>query len=59
MEDMREYENHDTGGKALARREFVTVDGVSFTVTAYSEWKNGTSLKIYNIEQECIKRKLF
>uniref|UniRef100_A0A672N1X1 hyaluronoglucosaminidase n=1 Tax=Sinocyclocheilus grahami TaxID=75366 RepID=A0A672N1X1_SINGR len=40
-EDVREHENHDTGGKALARREFVTVDGVGFTVTAYSEWKNG------------------
>uniref|UniRef100_A0A673JNX2 G8 domain-containing protein n=1 Tax=Sinocyclocheilus rhinocerous TaxID=307959 RepID=A0A673JNX2_9TELE len=38
---VREHENHDTGGKALARREFVTVDGVGFTVTAYSEWKNG------------------
>lgn len=44
MEDVREHENHDTGGKALARHEFVTVDGVGFTVTAYSEWKNGTSL---------------
>uniref|UniRef100_A0A673M7K3 hyaluronoglucosaminidase n=1 Tax=Sinocyclocheilus rhinocerous TaxID=307959 RepID=A0A673M7K3_9TELE len=40
-EDVREHENHDTGGKALARREFITVDGVGFTVTAYSEWKNG------------------
>uniref|UniRef100_A0A8C2DI73 Cell migration inducing hyaluronidase 2 n=1 Tax=Cyprinus carpio TaxID=7962 RepID=A0A8C2DI73_CYPCA len=40
-EDVREHENHDTGGKALARRDFVTVDGVGFTVTAYSEWKNG------------------
>ncbi|XP_043095672.1 cell surface hyaluronidase [Puntigrus tetrazona] len=40
-EDVREHENHDTGGKALARKEFVTVDGVGFTVTAYSEWKNG------------------
>lgn len=41
-EDVREHENHDTGGKALARRDFVTVDGVGFTVTAYSEWSNGT-----------------
>ncbi|KAG1958379.1 cell surface hyaluronidase [Pimephales promelas] len=40
-EDVREHENHDTGGKALARRDFVTVDGVGFTVTAYSEWSNG------------------
>lgn len=37
-EDVREHENHDTGGKALARREFVTVDGVRFFVSAYSEW---------------------
>uniref|UniRef100_A0AAY4CTU2 G8 domain-containing protein n=1 Tax=Denticeps clupeoides TaxID=299321 RepID=A0AAY4CTU2_9TELE len=40
-EDTREHENHDTGGKALARRDFVTVDGVRFSVTAYSEWRNG------------------
>ncbi|MCJ8746697.1 hypothetical protein PDJAM_G00144710 [Pangasius djambal] len=40
-EDVREHENHDTGGKALARREFVTVDGVRFFVSAYSEWWNG------------------
>uniref|UniRef100_A0A7N8YHJ8 Cell migration inducing hyaluronidase 2 n=1 Tax=Mastacembelus armatus TaxID=205130 RepID=A0A7N8YHJ8_9TELE len=26
---------------SLARRNFTTVDGVSFSVTAYSEWKNG------------------
>ncbi|KAG5281159.1 hypothetical protein AALO_G00068060 [Alosa alosa] len=40
-EDVREHENHDTSGKALARRDFVTVDGVRFSVTAYSEWRNG------------------
>ena len=40
-EDVREHENHDTGGRALARRNFSTVDGVGFSVTAYSEWKNG------------------
>uniref|UniRef100_A0A672JFI2 G8 domain-containing protein n=1 Tax=Salarias fasciatus TaxID=181472 RepID=A0A672JFI2_SALFA len=40
-EDVREHENHDTGGRAVARRNFTTVDGVGFTVTAYSEWKNG------------------
>lgn len=40
-EDVREHENHDTGGRALARRNFTTVDGVAFSVTAYSEWKNG------------------
>lgn len=40
-EDVREHENHDTGGRALARRYFTTVDGVGFSVTAYSEWKNG------------------
>lgn len=41
-EDVREHENHDTGGRALASRNFTTVDGVGFSVTAYSEWKNGT-----------------
>uniref|UniRef100_A0AAZ3QD24 hyaluronoglucosaminidase n=1 Tax=Oncorhynchus tshawytscha TaxID=74940 RepID=A0AAZ3QD24_ONCTS len=40
-EDVREHENHDTGGKALARKNFSTVDGVGFSVTAYSEWRNG------------------
>lgn len=40
-EEVREHENHDTGGRALARRNFTTVDGVGFSVTAYSEWKNG------------------
>lgn len=40
-EDVKEHENLDTGGRALARRNFTTVDGVGFSVTAYSEWKNG------------------
>ncbi|XP_029017539.1 cell surface hyaluronidase isoform X2 [Betta splendens] len=40
-EEVREHENHDTGGRALARRNFTTVDGVGFSVTAYSEWKTG------------------
>lgn len=40
-EDVREHENHDTGGRALASRNFTTMDGVGFSVTAYSEWKNG------------------
>uniref|UniRef100_A0A8C8IEH6 hyaluronoglucosaminidase n=1 Tax=Oncorhynchus tshawytscha TaxID=74940 RepID=A0A8C8IEH6_ONCTS len=39
-EAVREHENHDTGGKALAHQNFTTVDGVGFSVTAYSEWKN-------------------
>uniref|UniRef100_H3B0G9 Cell migration inducing hyaluronidase 2 n=1 Tax=Latimeria chalumnae TaxID=7897 RepID=H3B0G9_LATCH len=40
-EEVRDYENHSTGGKALARRQFVTVDGVKFAVLAYSEWSEG------------------
>lgn len=40
-EDVREHENHDTGGRAVARRNFTTPDGIRFAVTAYSEWKNG------------------
>uniref|UniRef100_A0A674MNE0 Cell migration inducing hyaluronidase 2 n=1 Tax=Takifugu rubripes TaxID=31033 RepID=A0A674MNE0_TAKRU len=40
-EDVREHENHDTRGRALASRTFSTVEGVAFSVTAYSEWKNG------------------
>ncbi|XP_064435826.1 inactive cell surface hyaluronidase CEMIP2 isoform X2 [Mirounga angustirostris] len=37
-ESVRNYENHSSGGKALAQREFYTVDGQKFTVIAYSEW---------------------
>lgn len=40
-ESVREHENHDTGGRAVARRDFTTVDGDAFSVTAYSEWKTG------------------
>lgn len=42
-EDVREHENLNTGGRALATRNFTTVDGVEFSVSAYSEWKNGES----------------
>lgn len=38
---MRDYENHSTGGKALAQKEFFTVDGQKFVVRAYSEWNDG------------------
>uniref|UniRef100_A0A8C5V5C2 hyaluronoglucosaminidase n=1 Tax=Microcebus murinus TaxID=30608 RepID=A0A8C5V5C2_MICMU len=37
-ESVRNYENHSSGGKALAQREFYTIDGQKFSVTAYSEW---------------------
>uniref|UniRef100_A0A2K5QZ42 hyaluronoglucosaminidase n=1 Tax=Cebus imitator TaxID=2715852 RepID=A0A2K5QZ42_CEBIM len=37
-ESVRNYENHSSGGRALAQREFYTVDGQKFSVTAYSEW---------------------
>ncbi|XP_008047252.1 transmembrane protein 2 isoform X2 [Carlito syrichta] len=37
-ESVRNYENHSSGGKALAQRKFYTVDGQKFSVTAYSEW---------------------
>uniref|UniRef100_A0AAY4CSC1 hyaluronoglucosaminidase n=1 Tax=Denticeps clupeoides TaxID=299321 RepID=A0AAY4CSC1_9TELE len=49
-EDTREHENHDTGGKALARRDFVTVDGVRFSVTAYSEWRNGFPVSGFQVD---------
>lgn len=42
-EDVREHENLNTGGRALATRNFTTVEGVDFSVSAYSEWKNGES----------------
>ena len=40
-ESVRDYENHSTGGKALAQKEFLTVDGQKFVVRAYSEWNDG------------------
>ncbi|XP_074022011.1 cell surface hyaluronidase CEMIP2 isoform X2 [Numenius arquata] len=39
-ESVRNYENHSTGGKALAQKEFFTVDGQKFVVKAYSEWND-------------------
>ncbi|KAL0979652.1 hypothetical protein UPYG_G00187820 [Umbra pygmaea] len=49
-EEVREHENHDTGGKALARLNFTTVDGVGFSVTAYSEWKEGFPITGFHID---------
>ncbi|XP_074525918.1 cell surface hyaluronidase [Halichoeres trimaculatus] len=49
-EDVKEHENHDTGGRALARRNFSTVDGVGFSVTAYSEWKNGFPISGFQVD---------
>lgn len=49
-EDVREHENHDTGGRALARQNFSTVDGVGFSVTAYSEWKNGFPISGFQVD---------
>uniref|UniRef100_A0A3B4AE25 hyaluronoglucosaminidase n=1 Tax=Periophthalmus magnuspinnatus TaxID=409849 RepID=A0A3B4AE25_9GOBI len=39
-EDVKEHENHETAGQAWATRNFTTVNGVGFSVSAYSEWKN-------------------
>ncbi|XP_034884957.1 cell surface hyaluronidase isoform X2 [Mirounga leonina] len=49
-ESVRNYENHSSGGKALAQREFYTVDGQKFTVIAYSEWIEGVSLSGFRVE---------
>uniref|UniRef100_A0A8C7G9I8 Cell migration inducing hyaluronidase 2 n=1 Tax=Oncorhynchus kisutch TaxID=8019 RepID=A0A8C7G9I8_ONCKI len=49
-EAVREHENHDTGGKALAQQNFTTVDGVGFSVTAYSEWKNGFPISGFQVD---------
>ncbi|XP_060738848.1 cell surface hyaluronidase [Tachysurus vachellii] len=49
-EQVREHENHDTGGKAMARLEFVTVDGVRFFVSAYSEWWNGYPISGFQVD---------
>ncbi|MBN3297827.1 TMEM2 hyaluronidase, partial [Amia calva] len=49
-EEVREHENHDTGGQAVARKEFITVDGVKFFVTAYSEWRNGFPISGFQVD---------
>ncbi|XP_007531305.1 inactive cell surface hyaluronidase CEMIP2 [Erinaceus europaeus] len=49
-ESVRNYENHSSGGKALAQREFYTLEGQKFVVTAYSEWIEGVSLSGFRIE---------
>lgn len=47
---MRNYENHSSGGKALARREFYTMEGQKFAVTAYSEWIEGKQVQVLPLE---------
>lgn len=49
-EDVKEHENHDTGGKAWAQRNFTTVNGEGFSVSAYSEWKNGFPISGFQID---------
>ncbi|KAK1806880.1 hypothetical protein P4O66_005364 [Electrophorus voltai] len=51
-EAVREHENHDTRGRALAHRNFVTADGVRFAVTAYSEWRNGYASSGFTVDAE-------
>ncbi|XP_062985400.1 inactive cell surface hyaluronidase CEMIP2 isoform X1 [Elgaria multicarinata webbii] len=49
-ESVREYENGSTGGKALAQREFFTVDGQKFAVRAFSEWIAGVPKWGFQVE---------
>ncbi|XP_075416664.1 cell surface hyaluronidase CEMIP2 [Tenrec ecaudatus] len=49
-ESVRNYENHSSGGKALAHGEFYTLDGQKFAVTAYSEWVEGVSFSGFQVE---------
>ncbi|KAM6105065.1 LOW QUALITY PROTEIN: cell surface hyaluronidase CEMIP2 [Pterocles gutturalis] len=49
-ESVRNYENHSTGGKALAQKEFFTVDGQKFVVRAYSEWNDGVPTSGFQVE---------
>ncbi|XP_024120049.1 cell surface hyaluronidase-like, partial [Oryzias melastigma] len=51
-EDVREHENLNTGGRAVARRNFTTPDGVGFSVTAYSEWKTGYPIMGFQVDAE-------
>ncbi|NXC90646.1 TMEM2 hyaluronidase, partial [Cercotrichas coryphoeus] len=49
-ESVRNYENHSTGGKAVAQKEFFTVDGQKFVVRAYSEWNDGVPISGFQVE---------
>uniref|UniRef100_A0A8C8RDF3 hyaluronoglucosaminidase n=1 Tax=Pelusios castaneus TaxID=367368 RepID=A0A8C8RDF3_9SAUR len=49
-ESVRDYENHSTGGKALAQREFFTTDGQKFAVRAFSEWNEGVPRSGFQVE---------
>ncbi|KAK7934147.1 hypothetical protein WMY93_005043 [Mugilogobius chulae] len=49
-EDVKEHENHETGGQAKAIRNFTSVNGVGFSVSAYSEWKNGVAISGFQID---------
>ncbi|XP_068782022.1 inactive cell surface hyaluronidase CEMIP2 isoform X1 [Struthio camelus] len=49
-ESVRDYENHSTAGKALAQKEFFTVDGQKFVVRAYSEWNDGVPISGFQVE---------
>ncbi|XP_041855255.1 cell surface hyaluronidase [Melanotaenia boesemani] len=51
-EDVKEHENLNTGGRAVARRNFTTVNGVGFSVTAYSEWNNGYPIMGFHVDAE-------
>ncbi|CAI5786847.1 Hyaluronoglucosaminidase [Podarcis lilfordi] len=49
-ESVRNSENHSTGGKAIAQREFFTVDGQKFAVRAFSEWDDGVPKSGFQVE---------
>ncbi|XP_063311112.1 inactive cell surface hyaluronidase CEMIP2 [Pelobates fuscus] len=49
-ESSRTYENHSSGGRALAVKEFFTLDGQKFAVKAYSEWYEGKSIWGFAVE---------
>ncbi|XP_067084353.1 cell surface hyaluronidase [Osmerus mordax] len=49
-EAVREHENHETGGRALARRSYTTAHGVGFSVSAFSEWRNGFPISGFQVD---------
>ncbi|CAJ0942299.1 unnamed protein product [Ranitomeya imitator] len=49
-ESTRDYENHNTRGKAEAVKVFTTLDGQRFAVKAYSEWKDGKAFSGFTVE---------
>ncbi|KAM4707529.1 cell surface hyaluronidase CEMIP2 isoform 1-T2 [Discoglossus pictus] len=50
-ESVRDYENHSTGGSAVAVGEFSTLDGQRFSVSASSQWHEGVPESVFLVDE--------